>query len=155
MTLGPTLLHTTFYQYEVLAQSVACESDSNPNTDKSIRIRFCPRLIMYIFNVLTSALIVTESQVSCISQVFYKYLSLHEIFSELPVSKIDLFTAVGKKPIAIKKISLQLCNGDTQLTLNFLVVPNWSNQIISDNDFLLRNSVQIDYKQHSIRSKHY
>ena len=136
--------------YEDLSRSVMCDSQLK-NVGKTLCIPHCPRLIISIFNVPTSALVDTGSQVTCISEQYYKYISLHGKFTELPVSGVSLFTAVGRRPTTIKKqISLEVEIGNIRLPTNFLVVPGLSNQIILGNDWLLRNGVRVDYKEFSV-----
>lgn len=114
----------------------------------SQRHPICPRLILSLFAVPTRALIDTGSQITGISESFYKYLSMHGRFDELPVSNVTLYTAIGRKATVIKKqISCDISVGDFNFHSSFLVIPNLSNSIILGNDWLTTNRVVINYNK--------
>lgn len=95
----------------------------------------CPRITLSIFSVPLSALVDTGSQITAMSESFYKYLTLHGKIVDLPVSNVVLFTAIVKKPTTIKKqISCNVMINSHIIQSNFLVVPHLSNQIIIGND---------------------
>lgn len=61
------------------------------------------------FGACFPVLVDTGSQITAVSESFAKYLSLHGRYEELPVSNIELFTAIERKSMVIKKqISVQL-----------------------------------------------
>lgn len=124
-------------------------------SDKKEEGRFliqpCPRIILTIFAVPVLALVDTGSQITALSESFYKYLCGHGIFSELPVSNVTLFTAIGKKPTTIQKqVSCTVSINEQISNINFLIVPRLSNPIILGNDWLLTNKVLINYDNREI-----
>lgn len=112
------------------------------------RIPPCLRIIVSLMSVPLQALIDSGSQITAISEEFYNYLLLHGKLTELPVSNVMLFTAIGKKSTTIKKQILCDVNIDGQnIGTSFLVVPHLSSQIILGNDWLLQNKVIINYEK--------
>lgn len=94
------------------------------------------------------ALADTGSQVTAISEELYKYLTLHGKLVELPVSNVDIFTAIGKKPTTVRKqIMYDLQIGDNVYPTFFLIIPKLSNPIILGNNWFLENNVVIDYQK--------
>lgn len=89
----------------VLGNDVDHNNKNNGSKNLS-RILLCPRLIVNIFSVPIRALIDTGSQITAISEECYNYFLSHGKFCELPVSNVELFTAVGKKSTVIKKTNL-------------------------------------------------
>lgn len=124
------------------------EENDNKNENKKIsRAPLCPQMIISIFSVPVSSLIDTGSQITAVSEDFYKYITLHGKVTELPVSNLSLFTAIGKNPTTIKKqIMVEIAIGDKKYSTGFLVVSKLSNSIILGNDWFLTNNVIIDYK---------
>ena len=57
---------------------------------------------IHINGLQTWALLDTGAQVTCISEKFYNNLSNSNI-REMPTSNVYITTAIGKKPITIKK----------------------------------------------------
>lgn len=78
------------------------DDDATESHEIQFNIPLCPRILVSIFGVPLLALVDTGSQVTVISDVFYKYLLHHGEIMELPVSHVMLFTAIGKKTTSVK-----------------------------------------------------
>lgn len=135
-------------------QSLSDSLDKNEvvKTDNNLsRFPLCPRIIISLFSVPILALIDTGSQITTISEELYQYLSLHGKVTELPLSNVSIYAAIGKSSTNIKKqIFYDFMIGENKISSCFLVVPKLSAQIILGNDWLLRNDSVIDYKTRSI-----
>lgn len=125
-----------------------------PNNEKKMgfsQYQGCLMLIVSVFNVPILALTDTGSQITCISENFYHYLTKHKKISELPVTNVLLSTAIGKKMTRIKKqVLLNITIGDYNQQTSFLVVPGLSKNMILGNDWLLNNRAVLDYKNYSV-----
>lgn len=115
-------------EFANLAKDVEGGND-NENRDNESRTPSCPRVLVGFFAFPVPALIDTGSQITAISEEFYKYLQLHGELTEMPVSNVMLYTAIGRKPTAIKKqIFYNLIIGDKKYPTCFLVVPRLSDR---------------------------
>lgn len=137
------------YDYEDfnnLEKGIISQINENNNKKICTTIPSCPRVIVCIFSVPALALIDTGSQITAISEEFYIYLLKHNSFSELPVSNIVIFTAIGRKPTSVKKqILCDLIMGENKFQSGFLVVSGLSNPLILGNDWLQQHNAVIDY----------
>lgn len=98
-----------------------------------------------------TALLDTGSQVSAVSESFYRQLIRQNQVKELPVANLVVSTAIGKKATSIKRqIFIQIIIEDIILEDPFLVIPYLTSEIIFGNDWLLRNNGIINYKQNYI-----
>lgn len=114
-----------------------CEPEKVNNEIKE-RTPPCLKIILTIKSVPLLALIDSGSQITAISEEIYKYLLLHGKLTELPVSNVILFTAIGKKSTTIKKqILCEIEIGGQIIQSRFLIVPYLISQLILGNDRLL------------------
>lgn len=94
------------------------------------------------------ALIDTGSQVSCINEMFYeehKNRFNHEI---LPVSSVNIITAIRRKSKPIKKqIFTDIQLDDVTVNVNLLVIPQLSQTCILGYDFIKNHVEKINIKE--------
>ena len=102
----------------------------------------------------TIVLLDSGSQITAISEDFYKELPTQERLSSLPVSNLYVTTAIGKKSTTIKKqIWLDIELGGRILSCPFLVIPFLTSSVILGNDWMLRHEVILNYKSQTIKSR--
>lgn len=107
----------------------------------------CPRVIVCLHSVPTSALLDTGSQITAMSETFYEYLKQYHELNEFPVTSVVILTAIGKKTTHIKRqIMCERNIGQDKFNSVFFSVPHLSNDIILGNDWLLENKIIIDYR---------
>lgn len=98
-----------------------------------------------------SALLDTGSQVTCISEEFFKQLNMKTNLETLPVSKVMVIPAIGKKSVTVRQqVFLELNLGNQKILYSCLVIPHLCNQLILGNDWLLKNHVIVDYKNRTL-----
>lgn len=106
-------------------------ANENINKQNASKFPICPRLVVCLFAVPTSALLDTGSQITAMSDTLYEYLKKYNNITELPVSNVVLLTAIGKKGTFVKKqVLCELQIGELKYQTSFLVVPNLSNALI-------------------------
>lgn len=99
-----------------------------------------------VFEIEASALIDTGSQVTCVSEEFWKGLSTIYKIDELPVVNMYVVTAIGKKATRIsRQILIDIKIGNIVCQSTFLVIPHLTEQIIFGHDWLLKNKGILDY----------
>lgn len=134
-----------------LAKEVLPDSEEEGG-ERGSRIPLCPTMIVSFFSVPVRVLIDTGSQITALSEEFYKYMQLHGHFTELLVSSISIFTAIGMKATSIKKqIVYEVLIGNVKYLTCFLIIPNLSCPGIFGNDWFIKNKVIIDYLNCSIK----
>ena len=134
-----------------MTNNIANEPPHEEIPDNKTPLLQCPRLIVFTHNVPRPSLVDTGSEITCMSEKYYEYLKLHADLNEFPVSNVVLFTAVGKKPTAIRRqVLLDVGVGNDLYPTTLLVVPRLSTNIIIGNDWFHRNDVIINYREKSI-----
>lgn len=134
--------------YDEFGELIKDVVDNDPieNNDRVYNIPRCPRLIVQFFSIPIKTLIDTGSQITAMSEECYEYLSKHNNFSQLPVTNLSLFTAIGKHSTRIKKqIIYNMQIGKEIYQSCFLIVPKLSNPVILGNDWLQKNNVILNY----------
>lgn len=108
----------------------------------------CPHLRVVVGERQMRALLDLGSQISAMSESFYKELPLKGEIKELPVTNFVVLTAIEKKSTTIKRqifIQIQVENMTTESS--FFVVPYLTSEIILSHDWLSRNKVIMDYNR--------
>ena len=129
---SPTACRAIYDFANYLPGNIDDNSDSNQLNLKKSMAR-CVHLRVEIAGIISWALLDTGSQITCISEDYYKKLLANIRLTELPASNIHVATAIGKKATTIRKqVFLDFnMNGD-KFTYSFLVVPYLSTEITLD-----------------------
>ena len=152
MNGGPPTRRQDFDFIEDLAAGIEGTSDHENNKNHTFQsLAKCPHLKVNIMRKETIVLLDSGSQITAISEDFYKELSTQERLSSLPVSNLYVTTAIGKKSTTIKKqIWLEIELGGRILSCPFLVIPFLTSTVILGNDWMLRHEVILNYKSQTI-----
>ncbi|XP_043475963.1 uncharacterized protein LOC122507367 [Leptopilina heterotoma] len=116
----------------------------------------CPQILVRVGDMDHAMLIDSGSEVTCVSEVFYKELQKDNRILELPVTSVSVFGAVGNKPVVFKK-QIQLCIsvGNLEVMFSFLVIPGLSKKLIAGVDLQSRLGMVIDFKNKQIKVEDY
>lgn len=79
------------------------EGDKTQPDKPRSAIRRCPHIKIHIFNTPVEALIDTGSQITCISEALYVRIRNKVAIRELPVSNIQIMSAVTRKCTQVRK----------------------------------------------------
>lgn len=119
--------------------------------NSSQAITKCPHLKVKILGQDRTILLDSGSQVTAISEDFYRELSSKKRLSILPVSNLFVTTAIGKKSTTIKhQVWLDINLEGRDLSFPFLIIPFLTSTVILGNDWMSRNNVVLDYKNSKI-----
>lgn len=100
---------------------------------------------------MVDALIDSGSQITCMSEDFYKELILKTVVEELPTTNMQVITAISQKKTTIKKqIRVTFHISTMKYDSIFLIIPHLSSKIIFGNDWLFNNKIVLDYEKESI-----
>lgn len=112
------------------------------------------RIMIQIFNEKYPMLIDTGSEVTCIVEQFYVELKKDSQLSELPVSNVSIYAAVGSKVTTIKRqVQLAVRIGNEEVVFPFLVIPGLSSRVIAGTDWQDYFGMVIDYERKTIKFK--
>lgn len=139
-----------FDLFEDLASSISKKSDKNDGK-QDCYASTCPHAIIFILNIPMSTLLDSGSQVTCISEAFYAYLSKLSKLTELPVANIVVLTAIKETPTPVRKqVMLEIKVEELKVSAVFLVIPHLSSSLIVGSDWLLRLRAIIDFSSRSL-----
>lgn len=145
MKTGPSSHRHDFDFVEELTNEIEGRGDQDEGEVSGL-LTGCPHLKVLVGERQMSVLLDSGSQVSAVSESFYKELLLKGEIRELPVTNLVISTAIGKKSTTIKRqifIRIQIENMTTESS--FFVVPYLTSEIILGHDWLSRNKVIMDY----------
>lgn len=150
MQNGPPPHRQDFDFVKEIAKEIQGKKDLKKNNNSN-PLGQCPHIHTKTGQQRTLALLDTGSQVTAVSDTFYRVLLSEKEVRELPVSNLMVSTAVGKKATPIKRQILIEIEVDNMLIENsFLVIPHLTSDMILGNDWMARNNAIIDYKTMSI-----
>lgn len=114
-------------------------------------IHSCPHLVIKIGNIKVDALLDTGSEISAISEEFFKILKSDTTLNVLPVSGMQLTLAVSKKATLVKhQAFLSMLVDNIEINHQVLIVPGLNQQMLLGSDWCRMNQVSINYSDQSI-----
>lgn len=124
---------------------------SQATKPKSI-IEKCPHIKVNIFRTVVDALVDTGSQVTCISEALYVKIKNGIAIKELPVSNIQIMSAVTKKCTAVKKqVLLEMSIDGVKINYVFLIIPYLTSEMILGNNWLQDQKAVVNYFTNTIQ----
>ena len=103
MRLGPSSRREPYDFTEDLVQDINVEYTGEKEDNSADSKNICPHVLVSFFNCSYWALVDSGSQVTCISERVYQDLLSSGPIYELPVSNVQVLTAVGKKVTSVRK----------------------------------------------------
>lgn len=132
----------------IIDESVRNSANNKENNNKHA----CPELKLRIENINVKALIDSGSEISCISESFFKdNLRVLEIKPILPVSGYSIKVATGQKTVKItKQILLTVQWGSHYTQIIFIVVPKLIRDCIIGYDTMKNLKFKLDTDERTI-----
>lgn len=104
-----------------------------------------------IYDDKKTILLDSGSQISAISEDYYRKLNSKKEMSILPISNVLVSTAVSKKTTTIKyQVFLIIEIEGMKIHYPFLNIPGLTSSLIVGNDWTDRNETILNYKAHNI-----
>lgn len=121
--------------------------EDNQNQAKEMEVR--ADIIVQIYDYEVTGLVDTGSDITCISEEFWKVLKSHySNIPVMPVKSIQIKTAVGHKSAEIRKMALlPIKFRSISLDIGFLIVPNLTKPFILGIDWMAKNEIVISLKK--------
>lgn len=148
MKIDPSSHRNNFDFVENLVQEIKGKKDQENNYNAD-QIAKCPHVRVSVGGLQTTVLLDSGSQISAVSEIFYRELVSKGLVQELPVTNLIISTAIGKKSIK-RQIFIQSKIEDMKFEDPFLVVPYLASKIILGHDWLSKNNVILNYEQSCI-----
>lgn len=150
MYRGPPACRADFDFVEDLATGI--ENKEVRSKEEATRaLTRCPHIQATILGTTRFILLDSGSQVSAISEDFYKEIVAKKNFSILPVSNLYVTTAIGKKTTTIKhQAYLEVEIAGMRLGYSFLIIPYLTSTVILGTDWMSRNEVILNYKNYTV-----
>lgn len=150
MSVGPSAHRYDFDFVRDISNEINRKEDLDNYNNIDTKAK-CPHIRMCIDGKCVTALLDSGSQVSAVSEWFYRELVSKNSVQELPVNNLMVSTAIGRKSTPIRRqifITSQI--EDMIFAHLFVVVPYLTSNIINGHDWLVGNEVILDYKRNSI-----
>lgn len=151
MQSGPTTCRQDFDFVDDLSAGIEGKTDREDDQNASQSLANCPHLRVNIFGKERIILLDSGSQITTISDDFYKELSRKQSLKTLPVANLYVTTAIGKKSTTIKqqvRIDVEIVG--IKIGFPFLIIPYLTSTIILGNNWMLRNKVILNYKNNTV-----
>uniref|UniRef100_V5GHR5 RNA-directed DNA polymerase n=1 Tax=Anoplophora glabripennis TaxID=217634 RepID=V5GHR5_ANOGL len=122
--------------------------------DKTVNVRkIVPVLNVKIESFLTTVLVDSGSQLTCVSQDYFdKILKIRSDVPTLPVNGVTVFGAIQNKGQQIKQqVFLNFEINEISFDFPCIVIPNLVRDVILGSDWMLEYSVVIDFEKFELR----
>ena len=146
MYKGPPTRRHDFDFVEDLSAEVEGTEDRE-KIDEFETVARGPHIKIKIIDKEIMSLLDSGSQITAVSEEFFKRLWERNELKILPVSNLFVTTAIGKKSTTIKQqVWLEVEIEGRSMGYPFLVIPYLTSTIILGNDWMSRNEVVLNYK---------
>ena len=137
-------MHAAMYDYVEDLQKEFEDAEAKGKPRK--RFPTSPHITLLIREISVMALIDTGSQITCLSETFFREISKQEKYPTLPVTNVMVISAIGKNKIPVRNQTLlTLQVAEITIRTVFLIIPNLTSKMILGNDWLFDNRAVLDY----------
>lgn len=152
---GPTK-HSAIYDLVEHLEQKLVNVEGGFDKERPAFFRKSPHIIASIFDIPIPMLIDIGSQVTCIAESFYQYLSANGRVPTLPISNVMLVPAIKRKKTSVKDQAFHdLEIGSCKITVPFLIIPKLGSNVILGNDWLMKNKVILVFDDNLIKINGY
>lgn len=114
-------------------------------------IQSCPHIAIRMGDIRVDALLDSGSEISAISEEFYKILKSKMSLNMLPVTGMQITLAVSKKATVVKhQALLPMIIEELEISHPVLIVPGLNQQMLLGSDWLKVNKVIFDFASESL-----